>query len=149
LYPGIGLLETTNVSVGRGTDTPFEVLGAPWIDGRRLARELNEVGLPGTRFVPVRFTPDASKFAGELCEGVNVIITNRNEYQSVRVGLEIACQLRQLYPDKWQRDKYNRLLADQAVFDAVTAGKSAEEIPDLYIEELNGFRKRRDQFLLY
>jgi uncharacterized protein YbbC (DUF1343 family) len=149
LYPGIGLLETTNVSVGRGTDTPFEVLGAPWINGRQLAQKLNEIGLPGARFVPIRFTPDASKFAGELCEGVNVIITSRDEYQSVRVGLEIACQLRQLYPDKWQRDKYNRLLADQAVFDAVNEGKSAEEIPDLYTEELNGFRKRRDQFLLY
>ncbi len=149
LYPGIGLLETTNVSVGRGTDTPFEVLGAPWIDGRQLARKMNERGLPGARFVPIRFTPDASKFAGEACAGVNIIITNRDDYQPVRVGLEMACQLRQLYPDKWQRDHYNRLLADQAVFDAVNDGRSAAEIRDLYTDELNEFRRRREKFLLY
>ncbi len=149
LYPGIGLLETTNVSVGRGTDTPFEVLGAPWIDGRQLARRMNERGLPGARFVPIRFTPNASKFNGEMCEGVNVIVTNRADYQPVRAGLEIACQLRQLYPDKWQRDGYNRLLADQAVFDAVDSGKPAEEICNLYDEELNKFRRRREKFLLY
>ena len=69
LYPGIGLLETTNVSVGRGTDTPFEVIGAPWIDARRLAAHLNKSGLPGVRFVPIRFQPGASKFAGETCQG--------------------------------------------------------------------------------
>ncbi len=149
LYPGIGLLETTNVSVGRGTDTPFEVLGAPWIDGRRLARRMNEIGLPGTRFVPIRFSPDASKFAGEACEGVNIIITNRVDFQPVRVGLEFACQLRNLYPDKWQTDYFNRLLADQTVLDALNGGKPADAIHELYSQELNEFRHRRVAFLLY
>src|SRR5215217_1652826 len=83
LYPGVGLLETTNVSVGRGTDTPFEILGAPWLDGQRLALYLNGRGLAGVRFVPVRFTPKASVFKGEECGGVNIIITDRAQFRPV------------------------------------------------------------------
>ena len=82
LYPGVGLLETTNVSVGRGTDTPFEVVGAPWIDGQQLAAALNQRRLPGVRFVPVRFTPAASVFKDEECQGINVIITDRASVSS-------------------------------------------------------------------
>ncbi|MCC7084499.1 MAG: DUF1343 domain-containing protein, partial [Pirellulales bacterium] len=82
LYPGIGMLEFTNVSVGRGTETPFEVLGAPWIDEEKLAAVLNDSKLPGVRVVPLRFTPTASKFAKEECRGVHFIITNWNEFRS-------------------------------------------------------------------
>ena len=102
LYPGIGLLETTNLSVGRGTDTPFEVIGAPWLDGIKLARALNQSGLPGVRFVPIRFTPDSSQYTGELCGGVNVVVIDRGSFRPVRTGLEIARQLHQLYPQDWQ-----------------------------------------------
>src|SRR5437879_8148306 len=77
LYPGIGLLETTNLSVGRGTDTPFEVIGAPWLDGRKLAEHLNGLGLPGVRFVPIRFTPASSVHRGNICGGINILITRR------------------------------------------------------------------------
>src|SRR5256714_1997264 len=83
LYPGIGLLETTNVSVGRGTDTPFEVVGAPWIDGQQLAAYLNSRRTAGVRFVPVRFTPQSSVFKNEECGGVNVIITDRARFRPV------------------------------------------------------------------
>ncbi|HKP11814.1 MAG TPA: exo-beta-N-acetylmuramidase NamZ domain-containing protein, partial [Blastocatellia bacterium] len=93
LYPGIGMLETTNISVGRGTDTPFEVLGAPWVEPRQLSDALNRAGLAGVRFVPVRFTPKSSKFAGESCGGVNIVLTDRGSFRPVTVGLEIAYQL--------------------------------------------------------
>ena len=149
LYPGVGLLETTNVSVGRGTDTPFEVLGAPWIDGRQLARELNQAQLAGVRFVPIRFTPDASKFAGELCEGVNIIVIDRAKFRSVVVGLQIANQLRTLHPDQWEMKRFNRLLANQAIFDAIAAGKTPAQLVPLYQPKINDFLIRREEFLLY
>src|SRR5690606_31486281 len=75
LYPGVGLLETTALSVGRGTDTPFEVIGAPYIDDLKLAAELNNADLEGVRFIPIRFTPDASVFKDKECRGVNIILT--------------------------------------------------------------------------
>src|SRR5437588_318021 len=112
LYPGVGLLETTNLSVGRGTDTPFELVGAPWLDGRKLAAYLNGRALPGVRFVPVRFTPRASVFKGEECGGVNIAVIERTRFRPVRAGLEIAVALRRLYPQDWKVDDYIRLLAN-------------------------------------
>jgi uncharacterized protein YbbC (DUF1343 family) len=149
LYPGIGLLETTNVSVGRGTDTPFEVFGAPWIDGTRLARELNAAGLPGVRFVPLRFTPASSVFKGRLCNGVNVIVTDRKVFRPVRTGLAIACTLRRLYPKTWDAEKYDGLLRNRAALEALLAGKSAAQIEQGWQAGLEEFRRRRQEFLLY
>jgi uncharacterized protein YbbC (DUF1343 family) len=102
LYPGIGAFEATNISVGRGTDTPFEQLGAPWIDGPRLAEALNGRAIPGVRFYPVRFTPASSVFANELCQGVFVVITNRDAVRPVRLGVEIAAALRRLAPGEFR-----------------------------------------------
>jgi uncharacterized protein YbbC (DUF1343 family) len=149
LYPGIGLLETTNLSVGRGTDTPFEVVGAPWIDARRLAAELNAAGLAGVRFVPIEFMPDSSKFKDERCGGVNIIVTGRSEFLPVRTGLTIAVTLRRLYPDAWDMKSFNRLLASDKVFAAVQAARPVAEIEALYQEELAEFLKRRQESLLY
>jgi uncharacterized protein YbbC (DUF1343 family) len=149
LYPGVGLLETTNVSVGRGTDTPFEVVGAPWIDGVKLARRLNEQRLPGVTFVPIRFTPDASKFQGEACEGVNIIITDRAEFRSLPVGFALALGLRELFPDGWETDGYNRLLASDKVFKAIKAGAPLATVEGLYLPELGEFEQRRKEFLIY
>jgi len=149
LYPGIGLLETTNLSVGRGTDTPFERIGAPWLDGRRLARTLNGCGLPGVRFVPIAFTPEASKFEAQPCGGVNVIITDRARFQSIRTGFEIARQLRALYPDAWEAPAYDRLLGNQEVLDAVLQRKTVEQIESIYRPRLEEFLRRRSRFLLY
>ena len=104
LYPGIGLLETTNVSVGRGTDTPFEIVGAPWIQGDKLADYLNLRGIPGVRFVPLRFTPNASVFKDQQCGGVNIIITDRVAFRPLLTGIEMALALRQLYPNDWKID---------------------------------------------
>ena len=149
LYPGIGLLETTNLSVGRGTDTPFEVFGAPWLDGDSFAFELNRLGLAGVAFVPVRFTPDASKFAGEACGGVNVIVTDRGVFEPVRAGLAIARQLRLLYPDAWDADAYGRLLANRATLEALLTGAETADIESAFAAGLQAFRERRAAFLLY
>jgi len=149
LYPGVGLLETTNLSVGRGTDTPFEILGAPWIDALQLAGELNRAAMPGVRFIPTFFTPASSKFKNERCGGVQIAITDRGRLMPVRVGFEIARQLRVLYPDGWHVAEYDRLLASAAVLKAVVDGAAVSEIESLYQPDLESFSKRRSRFLLY
>ena len=149
LYPGVGLLETTNVSVGRGTDTPFEVVGAPWIQGDRLAEYLNQRGLPGVRFVPLRLTPNASVFKDQQCGGVNIIITDRTLFRPLPTGIEMALALRKLYPDDWQVDKYLRLLVNADTLERVKRGESAKEIVDSWNAGLQEFRRARAEILLY
>jgi uncharacterized protein YbbC (DUF1343 family)/CubicO group peptidase (beta-lactamase class C family) len=149
LYPGVGLLETTNLSVGRGTDTPFELIGAPWLDGRRLAAYLNGRGLAGVSFVPVRFTPRASVFKGEECGGVNLVVTNRATFKSVRTGLEIAVALRRLYPQEWKVDDYSKLLANADTLERVKRGDEPQSIVASWQTRLEEFRRARAQVLLY
>jgi len=149
LYPGIGLLETTNLSVGRGTATPFEWIGAPWLDGTLLMQALNQLDLPGVQFAAVQFTPETSKYEAELCSGVSFTITHREHFQSVRTGLEIALQLRRLYPQLWEVDGYARLLANQRVLDAVKSSSSWLEIEAIYSAGLEAFIARRQTYLIY
>jgi uncharacterized protein YbbC (DUF1343 family) len=149
LYPGIGLLETTNVSVGRGTDTPFELVGAPWIDGQRLASYLNDRRIAGVRFVPVRFTPRASVFQGEECGGINVVVTDRTLLRPVYAGLEIAAALRRLHPDEWQVDKYLRLLANADTLERLKRGEPPEQIALSWQPGLEEFRRVRARALIY
>jgi uncharacterized protein YbbC (DUF1343 family)/CubicO group peptidase (beta-lactamase class C family) len=149
LYPGIGLLETTNVSVGRGTDTPFELVGAPWIDGQKLAEALNREGLAGVRFVPIGFTPKSSKFANEVCGGVNIVITDRGSFRPVATGVEIAYQLNRLYPGMWKVDDYIRLLVNRAALAALKEGKSPSDIAATWREGLAQFARIRQKYLLY
>jgi uncharacterized protein YbbC (DUF1343 family)/CubicO group peptidase (beta-lactamase class C family) len=149
LYPGIGLFETTNISVGRGTNTPFEIIGAPWLDGQKLAKYLNERNLKGVRFVPVRFKPNASVYKNENLGGVNIIITDRNSYESVRTGFEIAAALRKLYPNDWQVDKSLRLLVNAEILEKLKQGAAPEEIEKTWQKHLSEFKTRRASFLLY
>jgi uncharacterized protein YbbC (DUF1343 family) len=149
LYPGIGLLETTNLSVGRGTDTPFELVGAPWLDGRRLAQWLNARAIAGVRFSPVRFTPSASVFAGERCGGVRMNLVDREALRSVSLGIEIAVALRDLYPIDWDRKGFVRLLANGEVFQRLKRGDTAPAIIASWQKDLEGFEKRRVKYLLY
>lgn len=148
-YPGIGLIETTNVSVGRGTDTPFEVVGAPWIEPRELAAKLNSAGLAGVAFVPIRFTPTSSKHKGEQCGGVNLIITDRQQFHPLRTGLTVAVTLHRVYGDHWNTRSLNRLLISAKTRDAILAGQSVDEIEAAYQKELDQFRQRRAKFLIY
>lgn len=149
LYPGIGLLETTNISVGRGTDTPFEVIGAPWIDGRKLAAALNGRGLPGVSFVPIQFTPTSSKFANQLCSGINIAITDRSAFAPLRVGFEIAAQLRALFTEKWEAKGYLSLLGNDQTYQALQEGKTGAEIETSARQGMTEFLHRRAQYLMY
>ncbi|HJZ66515.1 MAG TPA: exo-beta-N-acetylmuramidase NamZ domain-containing protein [Blastocatellia bacterium] len=149
LYPGIGLLETTNLSVGRGTDTPFEVIGAPWVDGSKLAEALNRAGHAGVRFVPVRFTPKSSKFANEECGGVNIVVTDRGSFHPVATGIEIAYQLNRLHPGVWKLDDYLRLLVNRAALAALKQGKTPSEIATTWQTGLAEFASIRKKYLIY
>jgi uncharacterized protein YbbC (DUF1343 family)/CubicO group peptidase (beta-lactamase class C family) len=149
LYPGIGLLETTNVSVGRGTDTPFELVGAPWIDGQQLASYLNSRRIAGVRFVPTRFTPTTSVFKGEECSGVNIIVTDRARFRAVLTGLEFAVALRKFYPAQWKVDNYARLLANSDTLERLKRGDSVSDIQKSWSAQLEDFRRKRAGVLLY
>ena len=149
LYPGIGCLEFTNVSVGRGTDTPFEVFGAPYIHACAFASALNAEALPGVRFVPTQFTPTASVFAGERCGGVQIFTVDRDALDAVRVGLTLALTLRREYESVWQPEKLMTLLVNQAAYDGVTAGQSYAEVAAGWAEDLLEFEKRAMTGRLY
>jgi uncharacterized protein YbbC (DUF1343 family) len=149
LYPGIGLLESTNLSVGRGTATPFEWIGAPWLDGERLARQLNELDLQGIAFDAVTFTPDSSKFANEACSGVRFTITDRARFDPLVTGLEIARRLAADYPNTWDIHSYIRLLGSLDVLHTVAAGGTLTEIRLVYRDDLDAFVERRARYLLY
>jgi len=149
LYPGVGLLEATNVSVGRGTNTPFELVGAPWVDGPKLASYLNQQNIAGVRFVPVLFTPTSSVFKNEECSGVNLIITDRTRFQSVTTGIEIAVALHKLFPARWNIDRYSHLLVSKDSLNKMRGGDSAEEIIRSWSASLEKFRATRARYLLY
>ena len=148
LYPGIGLLESA-LSVGRGTDTPFEVVGAPYIDDVKLAAELNQTSLAGVRFVPIRFTPTYSIHKGQLCGGVYILLTERDRCNVVDVGLQIAETVYRLYPRDFDPDKMRHLLLDEPTLDAVKANRPLHEIRAAWQAELDEFQKRRAKYLLY
>ncbi|WP_395750326.1 exo-beta-N-acetylmuramidase NamZ domain-containing protein [Prosthecobacter sp.] len=148
LYPGIGLLEFS-ISVGRGTDTPFEVLGAPYIDDLRLAHELNKLGLPGIQFTPIRFTPTASVFKGEACGGVRMAVTYRAALHPVEAGIAFACTLQRLYPKEFKLDLVNTLLNRDKSVKLIRAGESYKKVVATWEEEALAFEARRKGFLRY
>ena len=149
LYPGVALVEGTNLSVGRGTDTPFELLGAPWIKGKELATYLNAREIAGVRFVPISFTPSSSNFAGEKCQGVNIVLLNRNVLDAPELGVELASALHKLYPQPWQMARMIEILANQAVFDAIARDEDPRRIAQDWQERLQQFMKIREKYLIY
>jgi uncharacterized protein YbbC (DUF1343 family)/CubicO group peptidase (beta-lactamase class C family) len=149
LYPGVAMIEGTNVSVGRGTDTPFEVLGAPWMKSRELAAYLNGRDIQSVRFVPIVFTPSASNYAGERCEGVNLIVLDRNTLESPELGIELASALHRLYPNDFKLERMTDLLVNQAVLDAIGAGEDPRRIAEDWQERLEEFVRLREKYLLY
>ncbi|HYN14680.1 MAG TPA: serine hydrolase [Terriglobales bacterium] len=149
LYPGVALVEGTNVSVGRGTDTPFEIVGAPWIAARQFADHLNRRHIAGVRFVPVRFTPVSGPYAGQICGGVNLLVTRRNGLDSPELGVELASALHQLYPKDFKIDRVNDILGNQAVFDAIKAGEDPRHIAQDWSEQLEAFGQLRNKYLFY
>jgi len=149
LYPGIEILQSGGVSVGRGTDTPFELFGAPWIQAADLTAELNRRALPGVRFQTMLFTPDEGLYKGQYCQGVSIIITNRAELNSVRVGLEIAAALHHLYPQQFHLEKIVELLGSQATLERLERGDEPARIIAGWSGDLEKFRAMRAKYLLY
>ena len=148
LYPGVGLLESA-MSVGRGTDTPFEVVGAPYIDDVKLAEELNRAALPGVSFVPIRFTPTYSVHKDKECGGVYIMLNDRNTCNVVDVGLLIAKTVYRLYPKEFPVDKPKNLLLHASTLAAIKEDKSLEDIRATWRMDLVDFQQRRDRYLIY
>jgi len=148
LYPGIGLLESV-VSVGRGTDNPFEVVGAPYIDDVEVAAALNQADLAGLSFVPVQFTPSSSIFHGQLCKGVKILLQNRELARPVDAGITISELLYRLYPEKFQLEKIAHLLLHPQTLEAIKGQKPLQEIHAMWAAELENFKNVRQRYLLY
>ena len=149
LYPGIGAIEGANLSVGRGTDSPFEQIGAPWIDGPELARELNTRRLSGVRAYPLRFNPVSSRYAGERCEGVFFVVTDRDAFRPVRLGLEVAAALHRLYGDRFDLDAVARLLGSRDTLARIRAGDPPWEIAAGWAAGEAAWRRLVVPYLLY
>jgi uncharacterized protein YbbC (DUF1343 family) len=149
LYPGVVLVEGTNVSVGRGTDTPFELVGAPWIKPKEFADYLNARMIQGVRFVPVTFTPKDSRYKGLSCGGVNIVLTDRNFLDSTEVGMELASALLKLYPNDYKIDKIIELLGNQETFNRLKSGEDPRRIQQDIQEQINQFVEVRKKYLLY
>jgi uncharacterized protein YbbC (DUF1343 family) len=149
LYPGVGLIERTNISVGRGTNTPFELLGAPWIEPRAFADYLNARLIPGVRFVPVTFTPTEEVYANQRCGGVNIIVTERNVLDAPELGIELASALQKLYPNDYKIGRLIELLVNRQIFDALSAGTDPRMLAQEWRDELEKFMERRGKYLLY
>lgn len=149
LYPGVGVVEGTNVSVGRGTDTPFELLGAPWIKGTELAQYLNARNISGVRFVPTTFTPSASTHSGQKCEGVNIVLLERNALDAAELGIELASALHKLYPEQWHMQHLIELLDNQSAYDAIAASQDPRRIAEDWRESLDKFIQLRQKYLIY
>jgi uncharacterized protein YbbC (DUF1343 family)/CubicO group peptidase (beta-lactamase class C family) len=149
LYPGLGAFEATNLSVGRGTDTPFEQVGAPWIDGPKLADTLTARRIPGVRFYPVRFTPTASRFANEVCEGVFITVVDRDAVRPVRVGVEIVSALLKLFPGALDIDRAARLFGSADGLARLKAGEDPATIAASWAAAEARWRLLRAKYLLY
>jgi uncharacterized protein YbbC (DUF1343 family) len=149
LYTGVAIIEGTNVSVGRGTDTPFEVMGAPWIDARAYSDYMNARLIPGVRFVPIAFTPVSGPYANQLCKGVNIIVTDRTVLDAPEMGIELAVALRKLYPDNWKIERMLALLANRQVFEGVMNGDDPRSIAQGWQDDLNKFKELRQKYLIY
>ena len=150
LYPGLCLLESgAGLSMGRGTDAPFEQIGASFIDGRELAAYLNGRQIPGVRVYPTSFTPTESVSKGVRIQGVRFEILNRELFDSTRLGLELAAALQKLYPDKIDLSRTKRLMGSDDVIQRLTAGQDPRSIQETYRDDLAAFVKLREQYLLY
>jgi uncharacterized protein YbbC (DUF1343 family)/CubicO group peptidase (beta-lactamase class C family) len=149
LYPGVALIEGTNISVGRGTDTPFELVGAPWIKSKEFAAYLNGRGIAGVRFVPVSFTPTSSIYSGQNCNGVNIVLIDRNGLDAPELGIELASALRKLYAADFKIERITELLVNQSVYDALMSGRDPRRIAQDWQEELEKFQQVRKKYLTY
>jgi uncharacterized protein YbbC (DUF1343 family) len=149
LYPGVAMVEGSNVSVGRGTETPFELLGAPWINGKTLSTYLNSRKIQGVLFMPVDFTPTGSRFKNQRCQGVRILLTERQALDPAVLGIEIISALYRLYPGDFHLEKTTDLIAARGVLDAIRDAQDPAVIAFQWQDRLEDFRKLRERYLLY
>jgi uncharacterized protein YbbC (DUF1343 family) len=149
LYPGVALVEGANVSVGRGTETPFEVVGAPWIDDEALASYLNRRSIGGVRFEPVNFRPVEQPFADRVCHGVRLVLLDRTVLDTPRLGIEIAGALHRLHPRQFQLDRTLGSIGARSVLAAIGDGEDPREIAHRWQASLEKFLAVRAKYLLY
>jgi uncharacterized protein YbbC (DUF1343 family) len=151
VYPGLCLLEGTNVSEARGTAMPFRQFGAPWIDSETLTARLNRLDLPGMRFEPASFTPAASKYEGRKCHGARIVITDRNLLEPFFSGIQIVNEIYRMYPDalRFNADHFDRLCGTAAIRNAITSGSSLDQLQQSWRKELKSFLQIRRKHLLY
>ena len=151
IYPGLCLLEGTNVSEGRGTEMPFRQFGAPWIDSKLLAKQLNALNLPAMRFEPVRFTPTSSKYQGQECHGVRIIVSDRDRLEPYFSGIRIINEICRMYPDqlKWRASHFDRLCGTSKIRSAITGNSSLDALQNKWRKELESFLKIRAGYLIY
>ncbi|MGH9580400.1 MAG: DUF1343 domain-containing protein, partial [Terriglobales bacterium] len=149
LYPGIGFLDWSNISVGRGTEWPFELVGAPWVNEQQLAEYLGLRKIAGVRFEPANFTPTERAFAGQLCRGVRLIVTDRSALDSPLLGIEIAAALGSLYRSDFRFGRMDDLLMHQATMDALMSSEDPRRIAEHWRQGLEAFRRMRQRYLLY
>jgi uncharacterized protein YbbC (DUF1343 family)/CubicO group peptidase (beta-lactamase class C family) len=149
LYPGIGMIEASNISVGRGTSNPFELLGAPWINAPELSRYLNARNLAGIRFIPTQFTPDSSSYEHQLCNGIQLVVTDRNTLDVPELGIEIAAALQSLYPASYKLTGIDTLMLSKTSLDALAEGQDPRRIAEQWRDGLERFETLRTKYLLY
>jgi uncharacterized protein YbbC (DUF1343 family) len=151
VYPGLCLLEGTNVSEGRGTDRPFLQFGAPWIDSQLLAERLNRLNVAGMRFEPTKFTPTSSKYQGLECHGVRIVIADRDAIESYWAGVRIVDEIFRLCPDsfQWRASHFDRLCGTATIRQAITSRRSLDELRNKWQPALESFRTIRDKYLIY
>ena len=149
LYPGVALVEGANVSVGRGTDTPFEIVGAPWIHGRELSRYLNNSGIAGVTFAPLTFKPKADRYKGNVCKGVRITLLDRQSLNSASLGIGLVQALYRLYPKLFRIDKTLDLVGRRDVINAIKSGQDSRDLASLWQPSLERFLALRSRYLLY
>jgi uncharacterized protein YbbC (DUF1343 family) len=149
LYPGLELLQNAGVSVGRGTETPFEEFGAPWINGDEVAAALNERHLGGLRFTGAPFIPVVGLYSGQRCGGVAIRVTDRAAVRAMRLGLEIAAILKKLYPDHFDPKKLELLLGNAETVRGLQEGVSPEQIEASWAKDLSAYDAVRRKYFLY
>ena len=151
VYPGACLIEGTNLSEGRGTTHPFEWIGAPWLDGRRLATKLNQLRLKGVRFRDQAFTPTFSKYKGELCQGIQIHVIDRKEFEPVRTILHVLDEVIALHPGRleFQSGSFDRLAGTSSLRECLQAGEPVEAIVKSWDQGLKDFERRRKKSLIY
>lgn len=149
LYPGVGVIEFAAISVGRGTDTPFEIIGAPYIHDLELAREINRLKIEGVLAEPITFTPSASKFKDQLCRGIRFVLTDRENANMTLLGLALTSTLHRLYPDDFDLSKVNRLLKSDSIIAAIRGGADIHSLLEISNASLDSFKAVRKKHLLY